>query len=794
MNLDKLLETGNRCIHSEPPVCNSSCPVHLDVIGFVAEIEKGDFEKAYKLMEKRIPFANLIGKICDHPCEDVCTRKEFGGSIQISELEKIVIDLGYTPPKKTLPLPKNKGKVAVIGGGLSGITVAADLNKKGYEVSIYEKKGRLGGSIWNYESLLLSKEDITRELKLLEKQGIKLNLNTSVNKMDLENLKNEFNVIYIGTGKWEESLQIDPQTFQVDDTCIFAGGKLVCNNKSVIEAVSSGRRAAISIDRYITGVSLTASRQREGAFETPLVFETYDVTPKESSLISTIGLAKNEVINKAIDEAKRCLKCQCVECIKACTHMKKFNIAPDAYTRQINQNERIILGTHYANKMINSCTECGLCKEQCHLDISMKDVIIETRQSMVEKKKMPLSAHDFALKDMEFSNSERFSFVRRQPSKDQSKHLFYYPVLSYSKYARGLYKGSGKTGFVFYPGCQLSASHSDRIEDLYKYLVGTMKEAYVEGDVGLYLGCCGAPAEWAGRQDLMQENIQKIMSIWVELQQPTFILACSSCASVFEKYLPEIKIISLWEIFDAYGLPERNIVPGRRVLNIHDACASRHNPKIHESIRNIVTQLGYKIEELDYTKDKTKCCGYGGLVYYANKEQAQEFVKDRMSESSEDLLVYCAMCKDLFVEGGKRTFHILDLIYGKDMDSIALKKMPTFSERQQNRTRLKIELLKNIWGEEQGMDLINKYEYNLIIPDAIIDLMEKRYILVEDIEQVINNAKNNNDCFYNPETSNYLAKLRLDNVTYWVMYEEKENDIVITNAYSHRMEVLEELL
>ena len=61
MDLDKLLEIGNQCIHSEPPTCVASCPVHMDVIAFVSEIEKGDFAKAYKIMENRIPFARMIG-------------------------------------------------------------------------------------------------------------------------------------------------------------------------------------------------------------------------------------------------------------------------------------------------------------------------------------------------------------------------------------------------------------------------------------------------------------------------------------------------------------------------------------------------------------------------------------------------------------------------------------------------------------------------------------------------------------------------------------------------------------
>jgi hypothetical protein len=230
----------------------------------------------------------------------------------------------------------------------------------------------------------------------------------------------------------------------------------------------------------------------------------------------------------------------------------------------------------------------------------------------------------------------------------------------------------------------------------------------------------------------------------------------------------------------------------KHVLNIHDACSTRHNKKIQDSVRNIAASLGYEIEELKYTKEKTKCCGYGGLVYYANREQSESFVKDRVKESNKDLLVYCAMCKDLFISEGKRTYHILDLIFGDDNDSTALRKMPTLSERHRNRAGLKIKLLKEIWGEEPDMNSEKSYDFNLIIPENVKQLMEDRYILIEDIEKVIENAQTKKERFYNPVNSSYLARLRLDNVTYWVRYEVKNEEILINSVYSHRMEIVEE--
>ncbi len=780
MDLDKLLAIGDKCIREEPPACYAACPIHVDVIGLVKAIEKKDYRQAYRVMEKRMPFASLVGKICDHPCQKACVRNDKDQAIQISELEKAAVEYGYAEPKKKLPPRTNKGTVAVIGGGVSGLVVARDLQSKGYQIIIYEKSEKLGGYFWQVDDL--TSQEINREMAQFDKKGYQIHLNRDVDDEKLQAIIKEADAVYLATASWQENLEINPQTFQVGESSLFAGGALVLDEESLINGISTGRRAAVSIDRYITKVSMLASREREGVFETPLKYPVEQVIPP---IEKTAAIYSQE---EAEQEANRCLKCQCDACIKACVHMQRYDMPPNAYTRQINQNERIIKGAHYANKMINSCAECGLCKEVCFLDISMKDVIEETRESMVERGKMPVSAHDFALKDMKFSNSERFSLVRKQPTKEASKDLFYYPLICYDSYVKGLSKGSGKTGYLFYPGCQLSASHHQYIEDIYRYLVGSIKKKESDKDVGIYLGCCGAPADWAGEKDLANANTEKIKEIWKAMDQPVFILACSSCMAIFEKYLPEIETVSLWEIYDTYGLPDTKVRPGRPVLNIHDACASRSHSEIHQSIRNIANTLGYKIKELNYSKEEAKCCGYGGLVYYANRDQADDFVRDRIEESDEDLLVYCAMCKDLMVSGGKQTYHILDLIYGENLAELGLRKNPTLSERHQNRSKLKGQLLKNIWKEDFMED--DRLDY-IKISEEVEEKMEDRYILVADVQKVILNALETGEYFYDPESQEYLSRLRMDEVTFWVRYKKDGADIVILNTYSHRMEVVE---
>ena len=757
MDLNKLLNRRESCIGDKPSACIAGCPLHMDVKAFIEEIQKGDFKKAYKIMSKKVPFARIVGSICDEPCKGVCPRNKLGGGINIHELERTAVELGFSSPQRSIPIPKNGKKVAVIGAGISGIVAAFDLDRKGYQVTVYEKNDKIGGRLWNFQGEQLSKKTIEEELAIMNKDDITIKFNEFVDEKKLEDILNTYDAVYMGTGTWEKDLKVNPQTFQVEDSSLFAGGRVVNKNDSVILSISSGRRAATSIDRYLQKTSLTAARENEGAYDTPLKLQLDDIETVEP--IKRTSSVYNE--KEAIEEAQRCLKCECLQCARNCPHLRKYNTEPRKYIRQINHNENIVLGDHYANEMINSCTLCGLCGEVCPSNLDMKDVIQETRESMVERGKMPVSAHDFALKDMEFSNSKYFSMVKNQP-------------------------GYEKVKYMFYPGCQLPASSPEYIPEIYKYLMDNIKDG-----VGIMLGCCGAPADWAGRQDLVKKNMEDMKDKWEKAGKPTFILACSSCYRTFKKYIPDIKLISLWEVMDKYGVAVNNKTDEKKVLAVQDACSTRHNKEIHESIRNIADKLGYKIKELKFSKEKTKCCGYGGLVYFANREQSREFAKDRIGESNLDYLVYCAMCKDLFIDEGKKTFHILDLIYSHNLEEAGLRKVPSLSKRHENRALVKKKLLKEIWNEEIN-DFKKDYGFKLNIPDNVQNQMEERLILLEDIEKAVDNAQKNKERFFNPKNSHYLCRLRIGSVTYWVEYEKSENEIFVKDVYSHRMEVVEE--
>ena len=493
MNQQELREQENRCIQEQAPACTATCPAHVDARGLAAALTNGDFAAAYKLFRKAVPFPGIVSHICKQPCQVPCLRKDFGGSIEIAALERATLEYGSQDAEAIKPLPHKPKTVAVIGGGISGLTVAHDLARKGWGVVIYEASDRLGGGLWKTPPDLLPRELLVNDLKVIESLGVEIRLNTEVGRKGgnghstfLARLCEEYDAIYLAIGPHSSDIPdlqmtengqiaIDPLTFQTSIDRVFAGGDVLRVSvnypewevpHSAILSISDGRRAATSIDRFLQKVSLTASRSNEGPYETRLYTNTSSVQ-HQTPLIST-DLSTRYSHEVAETEAARCIQCECMECVKNCGYLGHYKGYPKKYIREVYNNLSIVMGTRHSNQFINTCALCGLCGEICPTSVDMGEICHNARETMVEQKRMPPSAHDFALKDMAFSNGDKFSLAKNAPAADVSE-------------------------YVFFPGCQLSGSSPGYVEQAYAFLREKLP------NVGLMLRCCGAPADWAGR-------------------------------------------------------------------------------------------------------------------------------------------------------------------------------------------------------------------------------------------------------------------------------------------------------
>jgi len=171
---------------------------------------------------------------------------------------------------------------------------------------------------------------------------------------------------------------------------------------------------------------------------------------------------------------------------------------------------------------------------------------------------------------------------------------------------------------------------------------------------------------------------------------------------------------------------------------------------------------------------------------FVNREVADKIVDRRISESDADYVTYCAMCRDNFARRGKRALHLLDLLFGAPGVDLAARKGPTFSERHENRARLKNGLLRELWrdgplAEERAMELF--------ISPEVLERMEKRMILVEDVERAVVRAEETGERLLDRANGHFLASHRPAAVTYWVEYSPQGTGFAVHNAYSHRMAV-----
>jgi glutamate synthase (NADPH) small chain len=182
------------------------------------------------------------------------------------------------------------------------------------------------------------------------------------------------------------------------------------------------------------------------------------------------------------------------------------------------------------------------------------------------------------------------------------------------------------------------------------------------------------------------------------------------------------------------------------------------------------------------------------LMWLANPDLARDVVRRRIEASATDYVTYCAVCRDFFASSGKRTLHLLDLVTGQDLDARATRPAPGWSQRHENRARLKRRLLREVWGEDMS-DPAAHETIRLHIAAEVQARLDERLILVEDVQQVIEFAERTGAKLLNRESGHFLAGYKPSSVTYWVEYTPadvgggSEHGFVVHNAYSHRMEI-----
>jgi glutamate synthase (NADPH/NADH) small chain len=275
-----LKKQGARCMDCGIPYCQAGelvagmamgCPIHNVIPEWNDLVYKGQWREAIIRLHKTNNFPEFTGRVCPAPCEGSCTLGRTELPVTIKTIESEIIDHafreGWVVPEP--PLARTGFKIAVVGSGPAGLAAAADLNKAGHNVTVYERDDRIGGLLmYGIPNMKLDKGVVERRVNLLEAEGIKFVTGTAVGRdVAAERLTEEFDSVVLAVGS------TIPRDLKVEGRELagvhFAMEFLTSNTRAVLGGpatpISAAGKNVIVIGGGDTGTDCVGTAIRQGA-------------------------------------------------------------------------------------------------------------------------------------------------------------------------------------------------------------------------------------------------------------------------------------------------------------------------------------------------------------------------------------------------------------------------------------------------------------------------------------------------------------------------------------------------
>lgn len=198
---------AKRCLNCKIPQCKKGCPIENDIPDFIHALSMGNMGEAMSIINEKSNLPAICGRVCPHErqCQGHCVLGKKGKPVQIGKLEQFIADFDTDMNLIRERLPqKTRGKVAVIGSGPAGLTVAGDLARQGFSVTIYEGQEEPGGVLmYGIPEYRLPKEVVRKEIAKIEALGVNFVLKSLVGRCGItvdSIFQDGFDAIFIGTG------------------------------------------------------------------------------------------------------------------------------------------------------------------------------------------------------------------------------------------------------------------------------------------------------------------------------------------------------------------------------------------------------------------------------------------------------------------------------------------------------------------------------------------------------------------------------------------------------------------
>lgn len=356
---------------------------------------------------------------------------------------------------------------------------------------------------------------------------------------------------------------------------------------------------------------------------------------------------KKDTQNFIKEEYEKCIGCK--KCMKGCPMLAEFCENPKQLLHELSASSELDKRIPY------SCMLCGYCEEVCPKSVSFKKICFKLREDLdaVWKSNPP---KDLNLKGVKMHQSLSFS-----------------PLFSKAL------KTSKNT--VFFPGCALMSMKPEIVKKVNSYLNEKMDGC------SLMTHCCGKPTRYMGQKEKFQDNIENIQRELESKHVKVLIAGCLNCYISLKESLKDIEVLSLWPVLNSLEIGKErksDLVDLDLVPALHDPCPTREYDEIHQSVRDILSDMKIKYCEMEFNKRETLCCGAGAMVSVAQKDISDRHTKRRCNQAKTDYIItYCQECTDTFKRYGKKSFHILDILFSdfKDLDFQEIKLSTKWKNR-----------------------------------------------------------------------------------------------------------------
>lgn len=336
-----------------------------------------------------------------------------------------------------------------------------------------------------------------------------------------------------------------------------------------------------------------------------------------------------------VKSEQKCIGCKA--CMKGCPMLDKFCENPKDLLKELLDHGE------YLYEMPYSCLLCGYCEEVCPVDVSFKNLFLELRRDLVSETHGNLPK-EINQRSVEYH--QHFSFSRLFTSDIQEL----------------------QSDTVFFPGCALISYSPKLVEDTLRYL------RELSPGIGYYNKCCGKPTRFMGDEHQFHRYYSSLDEEFDKKGIHRIITGCQNCFKTLQENSPGLEIISLWEYLGEKGIPKDRQGIARDLdlaVTLHDPCPTRDETRIHDGARKILDQLGLDFQEMPDNRERTLCCGSGGMVPVTQNHIAREHMSRRASEAETDHIVtYCQECVESMRRGGKKSWHLLDLIFNERFQEI----------------------------------------------------------------------------------------------------------------------------